>query len=365
MSVSVGGAGNAGCAGVVVTSGTVNGALSTSGIDALRFGDGAAFSGRVDAVLGGGVLHVRDAVRGLGGVRLDAAVVLDSDVEVDAGDADARFVGTVDAARAGRQSLMVTALTTTTFDAAVGGRAALAALLTQGVAPLSITQSTDTKTIPLHYLPTYNANGQPQVKYGIDVAIGNNPSQMYEFDTGGTAFFAGYNPSFWQNVPLSTTGMSIDYSSGNFFNSVISTTPITLGVGSQTVSTQPIQIGAILTGGNSRTGAVFDFTNPLVPPVENNFFGDFGASFAVLPGTGLSVPMTSPLFQLPGNLSSGFLVQLGPIGTNPQLSMGVTDALRGQFTYAMPVAQLIGSGDYPVSGYPILQQFGFFPQYFA
>lgn len=40
VSVSVGGAGNAGCAGVVVTSGTVNGSLSTSGIDALRFADG-------------------------------------------------------------------------------------------------------------------------------------------------------------------------------------------------------------------------------------------------------------------------------------------------------------------------------------
>ncbi|WP_163789150.1 right-handed parallel beta-helix repeat-containing protein [Mycolicibacterium aichiense] len=365
VSVSVSNAGNAGCAGVVVTSGTVNGALSTSGIDALRFADGAAFSGRVDAVLGGGALHVRDAVRGLGGVRLDAAVVLDSDVEVDAGQKEATFVGTVDAARAGWQSLTVTALTTTRFEAAVGGRAALAALLTRGIAPLSITESTDTKTIPLHYLPTYNANGQPQVKYGIDVAIGNNASQIYEFDTGGTAFFAGYNPSFWQNVPLSTTGLSVDYSSGNFYNSVVSTTPITLGTGSQTVTTQPIQIGAILSGGNSNSGAVFDFTNPLAPPVESNFFGDFGASFAVLPVTGLSIPMTSPLFQLPGNLSSGFLVQLGPIGTDPQLSMGVTDALRDQFTYAIPVAQLIGSGNYPVSGYPILQQFGFFPQYFA
>ncbi|MCV7345444.1 hypothetical protein H7J91_13350, partial [Mycolicibacterium rhodesiae] len=61
VSVLVGNAGNAGCAGVVVTSGTVNGALSTTGIDALRFGDGAAFSGKVDAVLSAGTLHVRDA----------------------------------------------------------------------------------------------------------------------------------------------------------------------------------------------------------------------------------------------------------------------------------------------------------------
>ncbi|MGV0994073.1 MAG: right-handed parallel beta-helix repeat-containing protein [Mycobacterium sp.] len=364
--VSVSNPGNAGSAGLAVTTGTVNGDLTTSGIDSIRFGSGAAFSGHVTSTLTNGTLTLTDAVRGFSGVTLDASVRLANDVEVDAGSGAAIFTGAVDAASTGKQSLIVTALSSTTFNAAVGGQAALAALLTRGIAPINIQQSSDSKTIQLHYLPEYNTNGQPQVKYGIDVAIGDNPSQMYEFDTGGAAFFAGYNRQFWQNVPLTTTGVSEAYSSGNYYDGVVSETPITLGAGSQTVSTgQPIQIAAVLAGGNTNTGAVFDFSNPEVPPVESHFFGDFGASFGTMPVAGQDTPLANPLFQLPGNLSSGFLVQLGPIGTDPQLTVGVTDELRAQFPYAVPVSALVGGGTYPVSGYPVLQSFGFSPSYYA
>jgi hypothetical protein len=76
-------------------------------------------------------------------------------------------------------------------------------------------------------------------------------------------------------------------------------------------------------------------------------------------------PLFNPLFQLPGNLSSGFLVQLGPIGIDPQLTVGVTDDLRAQFPYAVPVQALVGGGTYPVSGLPVLQYFGFSPSYYA
>lgn len=364
IDVVVSNAGNAGCAGVVMTSGTVNGNLQTTQIDDIRFGAGAAFSKQVTATVTSGVLTLRDAVRGLGGVELNGPVVLADDVTIDAGSSDATFNGTVDAATAGKQGLTVTALGATSFAAAVGGHSPLASLLTQGIAPLNVAQSTDSKTIPLHYLPEFSATGSPQVKYGIDVAIGDNPSQVYEFDTGGVAFFAGYNPAFWSNVPLTSTPISETYSSGNYYNGVVANTRITLGSGSQTVSTgQPIQIAAVLNGGNSNTA--FDFTNPAAPPVEDRFFGDFGASFATLPVPGDSTSLANPLFQLPGNLSSGFLVQLGPIGIQPQLTVGVTDELRSQFTYAVPVTPQPGGGTYPVSGYDVLSWFGFAPSYTA
>ncbi|AQT80278.1 hypothetical protein B1R94_14920 [Mycolicibacterium litorale] len=366
VTVHVSNPGNAGCAGVVLASGTVNGDLTTSQIDSLRFQSGASFSNKVTASVSSGALTLRDAVRGLGGVEFDGPVVLANGVEVNAGGKDATFNGTVDAARAGKQALTVTALGTTTFAGAVGGEAALASLLTQGIAPLQIQQSNGTKTIPLHYLPEFNTSGPAQVKYGIDVAIGNNPSQVYEFDTGGVAFFAGYNPAFWSNTPLTSTPVSEAYSSGIYYNGVVANTPITLGSGSQTVSTgQPVQIAAILDGGNSNTGATYLFTNPSAPPVEDRFFGDFGASFATLPITGQNSPLANPLFQLPGNLSSGFLVQLGPIGIQPQLTVGVTDQLRDQFTYAVPVTPQPGGGTYPISGYDVLSWFGFAPQYTA
>lgn len=360
------GPGNAGCAGVVVESGILNGTLTTSEIDALRFGSDAAVSDSVKSSVSGGPLVLRDAVRGLGGVEFQAPVVLANNVEINAGTGGATFAGPVDAARAGEQSLTVTALGDTVFGAAVGGNAALASLLTRGIAPVSVRQSNDTRTVPLHFLPQYAPNGQAEVKYGIDVAIGDNPSQVYEFDTGGNAFFAGYNPSLWKGVPLTSYGVSDTYSSGNYYDGVLANARITIGKGDQRVSTeQPIGLTAILAGGNSNSGEVFDFTNPLVPPVESHFFGDFGAAFGTVAVTGVDTPLTSVLFQLPGNLSSGFLVQLGPIGIDPQLTVGVTDELRAQFPYAVPVAALTGGGSYPVSGYQVLQQFGFAPQYFA
>lgn len=365
--VAVGNSGNAGCAGFVLTAGTVDAKLQTSQIDQMRFGSAAAFADKVAATVTGGPLTLRDAVRSKTGVELNAAVVLDSDVEIDGGKGDVTFGGTVDAAKSGKQSLTVTALGTTTFTGAVGGQAALASLLTRGVVPLDIEQSADSKTIPLHFMPDVNKKGKVEAKYGIDVAIGNNASQVYEFDTGGNSFFAGYNPTFWKDVPLSTDAVTVTYTSGNTFNSVVADATVTIGQGAQSVSTaQPVQIGAILTGSNSkRSKDTFVFTNPEAPPVDGNFFGDFGASFDVLKVRGDGELMASPLLQLPGNLSNGFLVQLGPIGTTPALTVGITDALRAQFPYAVPVAEAPGDATYPVSGFPVLELFGISPQYFA
>lgn len=360
--VTVTNPGNAGCAGFVFTSGTAMGSLATTQIDAIRFEGDSAFDGSVDATVIGQPLTLRDAVRGGNGVTIDAAVVLANDVEIDAGGPGAHFTGAIDGAKKGKQSLTVTALKATVFDAPIGGVTPLASLVTQGIEPLVIAKSGDTKTIPLHFLPELSTapptDASPGVKYGIDVAIGDNPSQVYEFDTGGTGLFAGYNQPLWVGVPLTTTPASEVYNSGNYFDGVVSNTRVTLGQGDQTVSTaQPIAIGAILAGGNSKTNTTFTFTDPAAPPVEGRFFGDFGASFNVNNG------LTSPLVQLPGNLANGFVVQLGPIGVTPQLTVGITEELRSQFPYAVPVILSPKGGTYPTSGLDILDQFGFAPTY--
>lgn len=367
LTVSVSNPGSAGCAGVVVTSGTVNGDLQTSQIDSLRFDSGAAFTKKVTASVTGGPLTLRDAVRGLSGVELHAPVILANDVEIDAGTKDAHFGGTVDGTAKGKQSLTVTALGNTSFVDAVGGRTPLAGLLTRAVTPLDIQQSVNTTTIPLHYMPEYSTNGQLQVKYGIDVAVGANPSRTFVFDTGGNGFFAGYNPDYFKGVALTEEQVDIVYTSGNYYDAVVADAIVTIGPeGGPRVSTvRPVQIGAILQGGNQSNGQVFDFTNPFAPPVDGRFSGDFGAAFGVQPSDSGETGLSSVLFQLPGNLSSGFLVQLGPIGIDPQLTVGITDELRAQFPYAIPVSALSGGGTYPVSGYQVLQQFGFSPQYFV
>lgn len=361
-----GNSGNGGSAGLYFTAGKTAADLTATGVDAITFGDTATFTGTVRATVSSSTLTLTNAVRGLSGVSLSGPVRLRTDVEVDAGTGDATFTGTVDATTSGAQALTVTALGTTTFGAAVGGQAALGGLATRGIAPLTLAQSADSRTIPLHYLPTYYDVFAPTnsqlVKYGIDVAIGDNPSRMYLFDTGAPGFFAGYDSAAWRNVPLGTQSVFIDYGDGTEFDSVATNAVVTLGTGSHTVSTgQPVQIAAIITGiGPDPSNSSLDFTNPDVPPWLSHYFGDFGADLQVFAVDGQPT-LASPLFQLPGNLSSGFLVQLGPIGVQPQLTVGVTDALRNQFPYAIPFT---AAGPlFPVSGYPSADLHAFTGQY--
>jgi hypothetical protein len=287
VGVSVGNPGNAGCAGFIFTTGAVDAGLETSGIDSINFGDGAVFGRAVEIAGAAGPITLTNAVRSAQGVSIDGPVILATDVEIDGGQdsvaSNVKFTGTVDAKLYGAQSLLVTALGDTEFQGAVGVNAALKSLTTRAIAPLNIVQSDDTKSIPLHYMPNYNDEGKIQIKYGIEVAIGDNAPRYYVFDTGGQGFFAGYNAQYWQGVTLGSNESQVTYTSGNYYDALATTTSITIGSGDQSVTTQPIQIGAIVSGGNSKKDTTFDFSDPYATPVDDRFVGDFGASWGVQP----------------------------------------------------------------------------------
>ena len=248
---------------------------------------------------------------------------------------------------------------------AVAGPAESSAAPTSAATSSSVPVQIDpavSRTIPLHYRQLSVGAGRVVPKHGINVAIGNNPPQMYSFDTGGLGFFPGYSPNFWHGVTLGTQPVEVRYGSGDDFNAVATTTPITSGDGPDSVTTGPIQIGAIQHATDPRTGKPYDFTNPNAGPFSAGFFGNFGANFNILPVPGRDQGLTSALFQLPGMLASGFLVHLGPVGqTQPTLTVGITDALRAQFPYAIPVDA--AGGSYPVSGLPALKPRGIAAQY--
>jgi hypothetical protein len=224
--------GNGGCAGLAVTSGLIGAGLVTDGIDALRFGSAANVTGLTVAA-GTTQLHISDAIRGMQGVVLAAPVVLDRDTEVDAGGGSAQFAGPVDGSGwFGGQSLTVTALGTTDFLGDVGADKPLGNLTTRGIAPLKITQSADTRTIPLYYMPESAGPGQFNIKYGIDVAFGDSPSRRYLFDTGGNGFFAFNNPGYLDGTTLGTDSVDITYSNGQTYEGVVaSASKITIGTG--------------------------------------------------------------------------------------------------------------------------------------
>jgi hypothetical protein len=341
--------GNAANAGFFFTAGNLDASLTTSAIDSLSFGTTAAFSREVDATLSGRPLVVSSAVRGLGGVAIDAAMRLASDVEIDGGNGLVMITGTVDGQSRGGQSLTVTALGAIVFQQAVGATTPLKSLQTQATRSLRLsTDANKSRAIPLHYLPYTKPDGSVEDKYGIEVAVGTNPARMYEFDTGGPGLWAGYNPDWWQGVvPAANAAyMHTKYTSGNYFEGLATSAVLTLGSGSQKVSTGgAVQLTAITAGGNEKTVATFDFSTASKPPIEGGFFGDFGASFGIAT-TGLAVEnppqITNPLLQLPGNLSSGFVVQLGPLGTSPRLVVGITDDLRSQFPTAIELTKVAG-----------------------
>jgi len=351
-----------GHAGFVFTTGDVNASLDTTGIDSVNFGAGAQFGDSVTTTLDSGTLVLYNAVRGMTGVTLDApAIQLATDVSVEALDdpgdqtsvPNVTFTGTVDATTTGRQSLTVTALGITTFMEDVGSKVKLANLLTQGITPLDIPQTRGySQTIPLSYAPEYSARGLGKVAHGIQVAIGDNAPQSYTFDAGGNGFTAGYNQTLWNGVPLIGPPEETSFASGGAFNGPGVTTPITIGVGSNSITTRhPIQVLAGIS--NTQNGQPLDFTNPYIGAFNTRFFGDFGVSFANLT-TNPAAPLSSAMWQLPGNLRNGFLVQLGPIGNANQVTVGPTSALIKQFPFAIAVPEAAPSATYPGTDNPVL-----------
>ena len=351
-----------GHAGFVFTTGDVKASLDTTGIDSVNFGAGALFGDSVTTTLDSGTLVLYNAVRGMSGVTLDApAIRLATDVSVEALDdpgdqtsvPNVTFTGTVDATTTGNQSLTVTALGTTTFMEAVGSKVKLASLLTQGITPLDIPQIPGTsQTIPLYYTPLYSATEIEKVAHAILVSIGNNPPQLYTFDAGGEGFSTGYNETLWNGVPLVGPPETESFGSGTVFSGPGVTTPITIGVGTNPVTTQqPIRVLA----GTSVTqnGEPIDFTNPYVGAFITRFFGDFGVSFSNNSGDSVA-PLSSAMWQLPGNLGNGFLVQLGPIGNANQVTVGPTSALIEQFPFAIAIPEAVPSATYPGTDNPVL-----------
>ena len=373
--------GTAGSQRLVVAAGDIGASLLVEAVERVEFGAAAAFAGDVEMRLPAATLTATNIVstggritlaasrlelagtwRAATDVRIEGPTTLTADVSIAGAAGAVTFTGPVDGSRPGRQSLSVTSPVATTFDGPVGGRVPLRSLATRAVDPLVVPQSAASRSIPLHYLPYTTSGGTVQDKYGIEVSIGGGPVRMYEFDTGGTGFMAGYDPAVWPGIDPSGPPVDANYTSGNFYDAVAVDAVVTLGRGAAAVSTAvPVQIGAILSGGNVNTGASFDFLGT-VPPVEGSFFGDFGASFGINRGTEPGVAVTNVLLQLPGNLSSGFVVELGPIGRPARLTVGLTPELRAQFPYAVTLDR-IDDVFYPTSGRQVFDQLAFASTY--
>ena len=205
---------------------------------------------------------------------------------------------------------------------------------------------------------------EPKYKLGIWVGLGGGPQQLYEFDTGGKGFWAGYSNNLNPGVsqwwgPSTPTGQSgsISYSSSTqYTGNIVATTIQIYGDGTSRTprfdsGSQAVAVAQIQTA----TLELIDIYQPIQqgqPFLQNSFFGDFGASLMpILSGT---VPLYGVLPQLPVSpgLDAGFIVNTGGYGNaSPTLMLGISPQDNARF--AMQVAMTPDPGyQYPTTNLP-------------
>lgn len=221
-----------------------------------------------------------------------------------------------------------------------------------------------TATVPLKLVPI----GNEQYKVGINVRLGGGPPKLYTFDTGSSGFYAAYNRQWWPHFKLLTRRPYYQsYGDGVVFESLAVKTAI--GIPSNRgVLKSKVEMGLIADAWGGQFGPPGNST--WIPDIEkgnaplfHNFYGDFGSGLRQVGGLFAILP------QLPGNLSSGFAVQLGcrdptnhELKPVQKLMVGLTPKLRSGAASWVPMQKGEADQHFP-NGNPTYAQALLAPQF--
>ena len=196
-----------------------------------------------------------------------------------------------------------------------------------------------TATVPLTLVPI----GQEQYKVGINIRLGGGRPKLYTFDTGSSGFYAAYNRQWWPNFKLQTEPpYNQSYGDGVVFESLKVLTTIKIPSNGGALKAN-VKVGLIADAWGGQLGSPgsstwFPDVQAGKPPLFNSFYGDFGSGLKEVGGLFAVLP------QLPGNLSSGFAVQLGcrdpatqQLEPHQKLMIGLTDKIRSSATSWVPM----------------------------
>jgi hypothetical protein len=192
------------------------------------------------------------------------------------------------------------------------------------------------------------------IKVGIEVGLGGGPTRLYTFDTGSSGMYAAYDAAGWpalQPVPGPTIPQS--YGSGLQLTADRVSTLVTIPTEQGPIS-YTAEVGRITQASGNADGEQWLASVAAGrPPLYGMFYGDFGSGLTK-PEAGLFAVLP----QLPGNLSSGFSVQLGCGGGGPEsrVVVGLTEAIRSRVTSWVPMAKGPNSPPFPSSGRPTFAQ---------
>ncbi len=211
--------------------------------------------------------------------------------------------------------------------------------------------------VPLELVPI----GQGQYKVGIKIRLGGGPPRLYTFDTGSSGFYAAYDQKWWPKFTLQTEPPYYQsYGDGVVLESLTART--TVGIPSNRgLIKANVEVGLIVDAWGGQLGPRersqwFADLAAGNPPLFGTFYGDFGSGLREVGGLFAVLP------QLPGNLSSGFAVQLGcrdpSTGTlepRQKLRIGLTKKIRSRATSWVPMQKKESSQSFP-NGNPTYAQ---------
>jgi hypothetical protein len=207
----------------------------------------------------------------------------------------------------------------------------------------------DSVVVPLHVIHV----DREVTKIGIEVALGGGPPRLYELDTGGSGFYAAYDAAAWPTFTPLGESITQHYGSGVEFLADKVRTTVAIPTKQGEIRAE-LALARITEAWGGPLGArdASTWKDDLARgdgPLYHRFFGNFGGDLRVKDG------IASVLPQLPGNLSSGFVVELGCGRGDAQLVTGLTDAVRERFRTR--IAMQRGSGEtFPHSGLPTYAQ---------
>lgn len=207
-------------------------------------------------------------------------------------------------------------------------------------APAAARAESETAVVPLHLVPIAG----DQLKVGIEISLAGGEPRLYTFDTGSSGFYAASNPVWWPSfTPVNGAPIKQMYGDGAIFESV----PVRTSVGILTTEgvleaeVEMAKIDDAYGGplGPQSESTWLDDVAAGRPPLFGKFFGDFGSGLREAKGLFAVLP------QLPGNLSSGFVVSLGCRGSAEAfLFLGLTEEMRARVTSWVP---MLGAGEAP------------------
>lgn len=251
------------------------------------------------------------------------------------------------------------------------------ALAIQGAASVAASPAravfTTPVTVPLQWAASPD---HPSIrKLGLLASLNGGQPQLFEFDTGGSGFYATYGvgSTWWGSPPSCSPSpcqtFSTTYDSGLTYSGTIVTSSVTLFGGSpalpllhasglvvgqtMAITCNPAGTCASKHGHHSQSSWSAS-TGEIKPPVQGNFYGDFGLSLKPTSGSGVNSLVTQDAFwaAFDPSIPRGYRVHAATANPWVQFGLSAADLVPQPLRFALNASGGTSVGTLQVSDGP-------------